>query len=82
MGIEIGGGSASVDLSEYDKNITFGMTFIFHGDTTIGVVHFYIFFVLGKDPKGTKLMIMNCPFSNINHLLPAFSVFSDLDVID
>ena len=47
MGIEVGGGVASIDLFEEDKNVTFGMTFIFHGDTTIGVVHLYIFFVLG-----------------------------------
>ena len=47
MGVDIGGGEASVDLHEHDKNVTTGMTFIFHGDTTIGVVHSYIFFVLG-----------------------------------
>ena len=39
MGITIGGGMASVDLNEADKNLTYGMTFKFHGDTTIGVVH-------------------------------------------
>ena len=43
MGIEVGGGVATIDLFEEDKNVTFGMTFIFHGDTTIGVVHLYIF---------------------------------------
>ena len=45
MGIEVGGGVASIDLFEEDKNVTFGMTFTFHGDTTIGVVHLYIFFL-------------------------------------
>ena len=39
MGIKIGGGAASVDLFEEDKNLTFGMTFHFHGDTTIGAIH-------------------------------------------
>ena len=39
MGIKIGGGEASVDLNEADKNLTYSMTFKFHGDTTIGVVH-------------------------------------------
>ena len=39
LGYEIGGGSASVDINSYDKNLTLNMTFIFHGDTTIGVVH-------------------------------------------
>ena len=48
MGMELGGGAASANLSESDKNVNFGMTFIFHGDTTIGVVHLYIFtFFLG-----------------------------------
>ena len=48
MGIEVGGGFASIDLSETDQNITKGMTFIFHGDTTIGVVHSFIHLFCSK----------------------------------
>ena len=54
MGVEIGGGEASVNIVDEYQQEFLNATFIFHGDTIIGMVHFNPFFIsfVASKPKG------------------------------